>query len=50
MEKDKRQGDLYFDEEDGTMAVHQLITESYQSGVVDRYSEKETEDNKEKKE
>lgn len=34
MDKKKRQEGLQYDE-DGEMEVHQQITESYQSGVID---------------
>lgn len=36
MDKEKREEEFYYDEEDGSMAVHQLITEAYQSGSIDR--------------
>lgn len=36
MDRDKEREESYYDEEDGAYAVHQLITEAYQSGVIDR--------------
>jgi hypothetical protein len=49
VDKDRRQEELHYDE-DGEMAVHQQITEAYQSGVVDRLTEEEQQHAKEKQE
>lgn len=38
----ERKHEEQFDEEDGTLTVHQLITEAYQSGIVDERAEEET--------
>lgn len=40
MEKEKRQ-EIQYDDEDGEITVHQQITESYQSGVIDRLADRE---------
>lgn len=48
MAKEKHEEELYYDEEDGSMAVHQLITESYQSGSIDQLAGTESKKSEEK--
>lgn len=46
MEDEKDREESYYDDEDGEYAVHQLITEAYQSGVIDRLDRKPERDEK----
>lgn len=46
MEDEKDREESYYDDEDGEYAVHQLITEAYQSGVIDRLDRKPEKDEK----
>ncbi|HEU5138998.1 MAG TPA: hypothetical protein VFT51_03425 [Bacillales bacterium] len=49
MDKKRRQEEELQYEEDGEMTVHQQITESYQSGVIDGRSEELREQSKKEK-